>query len=77
VDEEGTETGGLADGDGAKGGRLGRWRSRQGRMPEKTPEVVLQWSTQTLRKGIVICIFFFFGVKERKFWEMEMKTEID
>jgi hypothetical protein len=57
--KEGTETGGFAAGDGAKGGRLGRWRNCWGRMLEKTPKVVLQWSTQTLRQGTVICIFFF------------------
>jgi len=71
---EKTETKGFMAGDSARGGRLGRWRSRRGRMPEKTPEVVLQWSTQTLRQGTVICIFF---LSEREFWEMEMKTEID
>jgi len=57
LDGEGTETGGFEARDGAKGGRLGQWRSCRGRMLEKTPEVVLQWSTQTLRQGIVICIF--------------------
>jgi hypothetical protein len=56
---EKTETEGFVAGDGARGGRLGWWRSCRGRMPEKTPEVVLQWSTQTLRQGTVICIFFF------------------
>jgi hypothetical protein len=66
VDGEGTETRGFGAGDGARGGRLGRWRSHRGRMPEKTSEVVLQWSTQTLRQGIVdqqilICIFFLSG----------------
>jgi hypothetical protein len=60
VDGEGTKTGGFAAGDGARGGRLGLWRSCRERMLEKTPEVVLQWSTQTLRQWIVICIFFFF-----------------
>jgi hypothetical protein len=58
VDGEGTETGGFAAGDGARGGRLGRWRSCLERMLEKMLEVVLQWSTQTLRQGTVIRIFF-------------------
>jgi hypothetical protein len=66
VDGEGMETGGFAAGDGAKGGRLGRWRSCRERMLEKTPEVVLQWSTQTLRQGTVICIFFFFFSEREK-----------
>jgi hypothetical protein len=59
VDGEVTETGGFAAGYSARGGRLGQWRSCRGRMLEKTPEVVLQWSTQTLWQGTVICIFIF------------------
>jgi hypothetical protein len=61
VDGEDTKTGEFAAGDGARGGRLGWWRSRRRRMPEKTTEVVLQWSTQTLQQGTVdLQIFFFF-----------------
>jgi hypothetical protein len=60
----GKETGGFAAGDGARGGRLGRWRSYQGRMPEKTPEVVLQWSTQTLWQVTIDLHFFFLSGRE-------------
>jgi hypothetical protein len=60
VDGEDTKTGGFAAGNGARGGRLGRWRSLRGRMPEKTLEVVLQWSTQTLQQGTVDLQFFFY-----------------
>lgn len=66
MDGEGTETGGFATGDVAGGGRLGRWRSHRGRMLEKTLEVVLQWSTETLRQGTIDLQFFFFFLSGRE-----------